>query len=118
MASMRIGGDDMRLIDADALDWERIEHEHGARHEAVVDCEQMVEKAPTIDPVRHGRWIVGTKRKFIDLENADRQYKELGYPHRSYANMICSCCRMTTMVDDTIKYDYCPHCGAKMDEEK
>ena len=41
----------MRLIDADALDWERIEHEHGARHEAVVDCEQMVEKAPTIDTV-------------------------------------------------------------------
>lgn len=41
----------MRLIDADALDWERIEHEHGARHEAVVDCEQMVEKAPTIDAV-------------------------------------------------------------------
>lgn len=40
-----------RLIDADALDWERIEHEHGARHEAVVDCEQMVEKAPTIDAV-------------------------------------------------------------------
>ena len=44
----------MRLIDADALDWERIEHEHGARHEAVVDCEQMVEKAPTIDAYGEG----------------------------------------------------------------
>lgn len=41
----------MRLIDADALDWERIEREHGARNETVVDCEIIIEEAPTIDAV-------------------------------------------------------------------
>lgn len=78
-----------RLIDADALDWERIEHEHGARHEAVVDCEQMVDNAPTIDPVRHGRWI----------DSGEGWVK-------------CSVCHAWDYYDG---FDYCPNCGAKMD---
>ena len=41
----------MRLIDADALDWECIEHKYGARDDAVVDCEIMIDTAPTVDAV-------------------------------------------------------------------
>ena len=101
MASMKIGGDYMRLIDADALDWERIEHEHGARHEAVVDCEQMVETAPTIDPVRHGRW-----------ESFEDVFMETCYE--------CSECGLEFYLADggtpkENKYHYCPNCGASMD---
>lgn len=41
----------MRLIDADAIDWECIEYKYGARDDAVVDCEIMIDIAPTIDAV-------------------------------------------------------------------
>ena len=41
----------MRLIDADALDWECIEHKYGARDDAVVDCEITIDIAPTLDAV-------------------------------------------------------------------
>ena len=63
-----------------------------------------------------GHWIEGGHRKFIDLANADRQYTELGYPHRTYINMSCSNCGMITIVDASIRYDFCPHCGADMKE--
>ena len=94
---MKIGGDYMRLIDADALDWERIEHEHGARHEAVVDCEQMVETAPTIDPVRHGRW-----------EDEFKEDAEAFVKHR----YVCTACSNWQTYGKTA---YCTNCGAKMD---
>jgi hypothetical protein len=50
----------------------------------------------------------------IDLENAREQYAALGYPHRNVLNLRCPQCRMITMVDETIRYNFCPHCGAKM----
>lgn len=43
--------------------------------------------APTIDPVRHGKWI--------DSSNG----------------WMCTCCGM----DTSKEYNYCPNCGAKMD---
>lgn len=61
-----------------------------------------------------GQWLYGEERKFIDLENAVEQYKVLGYPHRPYVNMSCSVCRKITICDKTIRYDFCPHCGARM----
>lgn len=45
----------MRLIDANALDWECIEHKYGARDDVVVDCEIMIDIAPTVDAVP--KWI-------------------------------------------------------------
>jgi len=47
----------MRLIDVDALDWGTVEAKHGKRNEAVVDCETLIESAPTI-----GGWIPVTER--------------------------------------------------------
>jgi Zn finger protein HypA/HybF involved in hydrogenase expression len=52
----------------------------------------------------------------INLANAREQYSELGYPHRNILQMQCDKCRLITMVDESIRYDYCPHCGADMRE--
>lgn len=56
------------------------------------DCIFVVDKAPTIDavPVRHGHWIDGI----------------------CGAYKICSVCDQISDFD----FDYCPNCGAKMDE--
>lgn len=66
-------------------------------------------------PVVYAKWTVLTKRKAIFLDNANEQYKALGFPHRNILQMRCSNCGVFTQVDDSIAYEYCPHCGAKMD---
>lgn len=53
----------MRLIDADALTKKAVEcnnkHEFG---ESVV-CISDINDAPTIDPVKHGRWVEAMQRE-------------------------------------------------------
>lgn len=100
----------MRLIDADALDFERIENEYGSRNECVSAIEAMIDKAPTVDaePVRHGYWIV--KKTAIGAEYT-----------------ICSECK-TDFKFKTDKGTFarldmrgmlgCPNCRAKMDKEE
>ena len=61
----------------------------------------------TIDaePVRHGRWIKEIDyEEIVDIE---------------FLKCTCSICGWVTRTDKTIgiKYNYCPYCGAKMDEE-
>lgn len=73
----------MRLIDADELK---------------IPSEEVIEKmaialAPTIDPVKHGRWLDATK--------------EIGWPIWK-----CSVCGGDGRGD----YFVCPWCGAKMDK--
>lgn len=63
----------MRLIDADEL-------------EAMV--KRLIELMPTVDPVKHGRWM-GT---------------------------VCSACGES--FSEYYDCNYCPNCGAKMDEEE
>jgi hypothetical protein len=76
------------LIDADALP-------HYTGYALSADEVAMaVENAPTIDPVRHGRWEV------IDAEEP-----------RRYG---CSECKRLSWYME----NYCPNCGAKMDEEE
>ena len=55
----------------------------------------VMDYAPTVDPVKHGHWT-------------DRAKSILGLPTEA-----CSEC-----VEWSVGYkkDYCPHCGAKMDE--
>ena len=62
-----------------------------------------IENAPIVDvePVRHGRWAHGC-------------YSTVWYGSGEPPEWICSLCHDRTY--DT--YDYCPNCGAKMDEEK
>ena len=70
---------------------------HGVRCRAcgTGDALDMVDDAPSVDaePVRHGRWIVQDD---------------------TFTRFICSECG--TNNQDGVG-NYCPYCGAKMDEE-
>ena len=97
----------MRLIDADKLDAEMyhksFEVDDGRnvwnsglwiRYKIF---EETLRDAPTIDdvPARHGRWIWN-------------DYGGFGNYHCSECRKICIC---------NGDYDYCPNCGARMDDE-
>lgn len=84
---------------------------------AIRRAAKIVADFPAADvvPVRHGKWVLDGVQMIINLENARKQYKELGYPHRNELRMRCSNCKKITMVDASIRYEYCPHCGARMD---
>ena len=77
----------MRLIDADALP------KYTGYALSADEVAMAVENAPTIDPVRHGRWVV------IDAEEP-----------RRYG---CSKCKRLSWHME----NYCPNCGARMDGE-
>ena len=82
----------MRLIDADALP------KFTGMALSAVDVARAVENAPTIDPVKHGKWV----------EHAWEWHK-------------CSVCG-TTAVNDDEGYEYltpyCPYCGASMERSE
>ncbi len=76
----------MRLIDADKLD--EIAFGKVTRNEYKL-VDRILFEFPTIDPVKHGRWM------------------KLG------EDMECSCC---WGIVEILNYNFCPNCGAKMDE--
>ena len=82
----------MRLIDADALIEEALTE--GAC--GYIDALQIA-IAPTVDavPVRHGRWET----------NSDRP-----------DSLICSICKCGFDMWKHDPHNFCPNCGAKMDE--
>lgn len=90
----------MRPIDADAL--KTTASIQRADFNSIKTVRQWIDEAPTIDPaaVRHGHWIVSPKTQG-------------GY---------CSECKfdMPVMMDDwhykPLATEYCPSCGAKMEE--
>ena len=65
--------------------------------------EEVFKKVPAADvaPVRHGRWIL----------EPTNPYDDPGYKNRMIK--VCSCCHWS----NACKYNYCPNCGAKMDQE-
>lgn len=99
----------MRLIDADALEDVLVNHgfcycgESNEYNNGVASgfllARDDVKEAPTIEaePVRHGKWIV-------DAEDFRHQ---IGW-------VKCSQCDFPT----STAYNYCPHCGAIMDENE
>lgn len=76
------------------------------RDEMLLNLEQIVRTAPTIDPVKHGEWL-----NF----------------YGDYSDAECNCCGGVFEVtfDEEpneklfdlfkISYKYCPNCGARMD---
>lgn len=70
---------------------------NGFKFISIIDAIKVVSERPTADvkPIVHAHWIRGM-----------------------FADMICSNCNFPLVIyDKTInKVDYCPHCGAKMDE--
>ena len=91
----------MRLIDADRLLQGYEDHDFIDTH--------VVWNAPTVDavPVRHGKWV--------DTETFKRPW----FRHHIFE---CSVCRNTLDMDGVNAgrgdANYCPNCGAKMDEER
>lgn len=106
----------MRLIDADKIEFTA----NGCGHPNCKDiCEHTkdsgeccgwlvahkreVDKIPTIDaePVRHGRWIESPDNDGMDYE---------------CSNLKCRC--RISYNDSRVSgdFNYCPNCGAKMDE--
>lgn len=89
----------MRLIDADALPYDEF-----LNHRIVMWDD--IERSKTIDaePVRHGKWI-----------EHHEHYTWMGYTYWS-----CSECGFECGYekDITIRTNYCPNCGYKMDLEE
>jgi len=92
-----------RLIDADALAKKLNtfnDRMNGNEHflNGIESAKEIIENEPTIDaePVRHGKWI-------------------------GYAGTIgneCSVCgKWIDVLQGTAEMNYCPNCGARMDEE-
>ena len=83
-----------RMIDADQL----IKEANADGAYGYVDAKQIAD-APTVDavPVVHGRWVSVPHKlaRVCSVCNRDEPYK--------FADI------------DADVYDYCPHCGAKMD---
>ena len=82
---------------------------------AVEDIQNI--PAADVAPVRHGHWIYQSSRKFINTDVSEEKLQKeiLGYGGRVVLNLQWSVCRKVTMVCNSISYEYCPHCGAKMD---
>ena len=108
----------MRLIDADTIpelfDKEykatRLLIEQGEEHldnlaEGFTEAHHIIQKMPTIEaePVKHGHWIVHKP-----FENGKDNCNEC---------IECSECNIWFGHDCYSKTNYCPNCGAKMDDE-
>ena len=101
----------MRLIDADALQ-EEFEKLNEARYNWRNPSEAQAERrgidaclcalcdAPTIEPVRHGKWVV-------------KKYNQ----NYTYYRTECSLCgdRPLEHWGKEVLSDFCPWCGARMD---
>ena len=96
----------MRLIGADELSMSKfhpVPYTHITPKDADAESykrgwndalDAVADNAPTIDPVRHGRWEI-----------------ESGLA-------VCSICGKTpseVYIDGSEKWNYCPNCGARMD---
>lgn len=68
--------------------------------------QEIITGMPTIDPVKHGKWIENT----VGCGNPFDPYKE------DYMDVIiCSECGTYYGIED--RANYCPNCGARMDGE-
>lgn len=101
----------VRLIDADALletfrNWTKILDYNEAEQHIIRHAIAAVKEKPTVDaePVRHGRWV-----EYPECLKYDGAYSE--------DHIVCSVCGdvWSIMDNDADRFDYCPHCGSRMD---
>ena len=94
----------MRLIDADALR-DRIEDLYNwcrdMRRSGLEQAMWIVEDTPAVSPVKHGKW--GAYEAFPLTASLN------GHP--------CSECGMRFSTSQIVFMNYCPNCGARMDQE-
>lgn len=92
----------MRLIDADAV--KRMLCGYCSNTLCDGDCEETdaLDALPTIDPVKHGKWIVIPQR----------------CKNQEFDECKCSVCGTVEYFNSGWKkFSYCPNCGARMDKE-
>ena len=79
-----------------------------------------ISEQPTVDaePVRHGKWIEDGSFKYKHGGRNSEAKELFGTEWRTMRRIKCSLCNKITLVDDTILYEYCPHCGADMRGEQ
>lgn len=104
----------IKAIETELWDWKTVDGIKSSTvlKQTISDIKNM--PAADVVEVKHGEWKRLGKEKYINLATANEQYKVLGYPHRNIERLRCSECGMHTLVDETIAYDFCPHCGADM----
>jgi len=92
-------GTEMRLIDADALSRQTMLEPlgNGQYEEVEIVYFRDIENAPTIDPIKHGRW----KHEHLVSTGGG-----------TYEVVRCSLCGWQY---PTFETNFCPHCGARMD---
>ncbi len=89
-----------RLIDADALKNNcKItgEFKNNFNCVSLATLGEVIDKQPTIDPVKHGKWV-----------------------WLSDDSVMCSACGKVQNTNDNCDagdWDFCPNCGARMDGE-
>lgn len=109
----------MRLVDADALkEWGEVVPLTDDGGIDINDFEERLVSMPTIEaePVKHGRWEFEAKWQYKNCDGRGMERKEIfGTTKRTFNRLKCSKCKKAVVIDDTIAYAYCPHCGAKMD---
>jgi hypothetical protein len=98
----------MRLIDADAMQRQAYEDNFDGKISdgMLFAVNWLLERAPTIDaePVRHGKWANDAMGVLRCSEcNAQAPWRFIGI--------------MYDEVDYRWKANYCPQCGARMDED-
>lgn len=99
----------MRAIDADKLDgvleniWAHLEENgtvvNGKLSTIVQYFMGVVKNQPTVDPVKHGKWV----------------WADDGYLRCSECTQKAPVCKQYQDEPITTATDYCPHCGAKTD---
>lgn len=104
----------MRLIDADALakfiDYGHLNNPNDKCY-SENDIREMIDMMPTVDavPVRHGKWIIRDN------------------PGTGWYRITCSECGEDVtseapcigfLPNAKVMWDYCPYCGARMDENE
>lgn len=91
----------MRLIDKEQTYQTLSEYYHHTGTLQRMALREALDRVPVVDavPVRHGKWL-----------KAYGDHEAFGIrPFYRY----CSCCNEATV----FPYNYCPNCGARMDEE-
>ena len=93
----------MRLIDADSIHYTRVLSQQGLNME--LTAKVVIDDMPTIDaaPVKHGYW---------------KYYSEKRFTVPISCRIVCSNCLTSMVRVSGENFKFCPHCGARMDEEK
>ena len=95
--------------------WCDEEYEIAERNQWRADIE-AIESVPSADRPRGG-WIEETSWKYKKGGRNSDMKEILGTEWMTMMRQRCSECNKVTMVDGSILYKYCPHCGSEMRSE-